>query len=688
MVPAALAGPVDRLSRFFGLLVLGNLALLGFYEFVTFKYEVHSDSAVKVLLANEILETGELFPHEWVYANGDVYAFFCHTLALPLVPLFGPGFVTHAFVGLLTSLGLLWLTALLLRELAFPRWQRLAMLALFASGISSLFAENLFGQATYGFIVALNVAVVVVALAFSRRFDSAATVDRRLLALLGVLSLVVTWNNPKRAAIMLSAPLLAACAGAVFTRVGDGRWSLERLKRIPAVWVALVHGVGAGLGVVCSIVVLSRPLTNVDTAGATTWLSTDPIWRNVVHAVLGSLAQVGALPLPGYSVVSAWGLYEAGRMVLGGVLVWGAIRAVRALLNSASEAARFVALFTAVSGGLSLFFFVFTNVPDMSNPMASARYLLPTLYMGLALLPGLISERPTTGGKTSLALFASVTVTALLGFMTLALPGYGSTGRTWADARARGDARFTLMEFLEKEGLRYGYASYWNAGALTLLSNGRLKVRQVHPEGLLAPNHLHSSNRWFRETAWTGETFLLLTQAEFSRVDLKLLDSRLGSTARVLSFGAYRVLVYPKNLAGLPGWADLIEGTQRFPVSPSSPHLVGSYQPLAAGQGALVSEKGTKGDLLFGPFMWLASGRYRVAFEVQADGEGPVGTLQVTARQSALVLASQPLVAGARGQQVLEFEVQQEEKFVEFRVLASGTGSISVFGTSVERQGR
>ncbi len=91
MAPAALDRPVDRLSRFFGLLLLGNLALLGLYEFVTFKYEVHSDSAVKVLLANEILETGELFPHEWVYANGDVYAFFCHMLALPLVPLFGPG---------------------------------------------------------------------------------------------------------------------------------------------------------------------------------------------------------------------------------------------------------------------------------------------------------------------------------------------------------------------------------------------------------------------------------------------------------------------------------------------------------------------------------------------------------------------------------------------------------------------
>lgn len=684
MVPAAVAQPADRLSRFFGLLVVFNLALLGVYEFVTFKYEVHSDSAVKVLLANEILETGELFPHEWVYANGDVYAFFCHTLALPLVPLFGPGFVTHALVGLLTSLGLLWLTALLLRELAFPRWQQLAVLALFASGISSLFAENLYGQATYGFIVLLNVAVVVVALAFSRKFET--TFDRRLFVLLGALSLVVTWNNPKRAAIMLSAPLLAACAGAVLTRMGDGRWSLERLRRIPAVWVALVHGVGAGLGVVCSKLVLSRPLTNVDTAGATTWLSTDPIWRNVVHAVLGGLAQVGALPLPGYSVVSAWGMYEAGRMVLGVALVWGAIRAVRALLSSASEAARFVALFTAVSGGLSLFFFVFTNVPDMSNPMASARYLLPTLYMGLLLLPGLITERPTEGGKTSLLLFGAVTCTALIGFMTLAVPGYGSTGRTWSDARSKGNTRIALMEFLEKEGLRYGYASYWNAGALTLLSDGRLKVRQVHPEGLLAPNHLHSSNRWFRATEWSGETFLLLTQAEFSRVDQKLLDARLGSTARVLSFGAYRVLVYPRNLAGLPGWAELIEGSQHFAVTPNSPHLVGSYQALAGGQGALVAEKGTKGDLLFGPFMWLATGRYRVAFDVQAEGDGPLGTLQVTARQSALVLASQPLEPGARGQRVLEFEVQQEEKFVEFRVLANGGGSISVYGTSVERQ--
>ena len=688
MLPVAVARPVDVLSRFFGVLLVVHLGLLGFYEFVTFKYEVHSDSAVKVLLANEILETGEFFPRDWVYANGDLYVFFCHTLALPLVPLFGPGFFTHALVGLIISLSLLFFTALLLRELAMPRWQQLATLALLASGISTLFAENLYGQATYGFIIMMNVALVGAALRFVRTFGGPAKFGRRLLWLIGLLSLVISWNNPKRSAIMLTAPLLLACLSSLASQMDHQPWSLARLRRVPELWVALVHVVGFFIGGLFSFLVLNGPVNSVDTAGAATWLGADPIWRNGVHAILGAVAQLGGLPAPGYSVVSGWGLYEALRMGLGAWLLWGALSAVKALLTSTSAPMRFVANFTATSGALSVFFFVFTNVPDPSNPMASARYLLPTLFMGLLLLPTRMTERPADGGKVSLITLGAISATALMGFMTLTLPGYGSTGRTWAEAKSRGESRFELVAFLEKEGLQYGYGSYWNAGAITLLSDGRVKVRQIQTEGLLTPAHLHSSTRWFRASQWSGETFLLFTQAELTRINRPLLDSRLGAPARTLSVGNYRVLVYSKNLAGLPGWADLIEGTQSFAVTPTTPHSIGTYQPGAPGEGALCAAKGSTGELLFGPFIWLSSGRYRVSFDLAAEGPAALGTLQVTARQSSVVLATQAVEPGPRGLHVLEFEVPYEEKAVEFRVLSNGTGTISVFGTSIERQAR
>lgn len=677
-------GRTRGLSYFFGAVFAANLVLLFVYQFVVCRHEVNSDSAVKVLLANEILQTGELFPKDWVYANGDLYAFFSHTLALPLIPLFGPGFVTHAIVGTLISLGLLLATWLVLRELWTPTWQRLAIMALIGSGISSLLAENLFGQATYGFIIMLNVAIVAIALRFSRQFETRPSIDWRSLAALASLSLLVSWNNPKRALVMLAAPFLSSCL-AVLTARFPSTPSMARLKRAPEMWVALAHVVGFSLGALAYFVVVERPINNVDPAAMATWLGTDAIWRNAVHALLGVLAQLGGVPIAGGPVVSGWGLYEALRLVLAMVLLWGVVRATRHLLPSTTVPLRFVAVFTLVGGALSLMFFAFTTVPDTLNPVMSARYLVPALFTGLLLLPGLSPERPVRAHSTGLVIVGTIALVSVCGATTLSIPGYGSTGRTWFEARQRGMRRQALISFLKEQGLKFGYATYWNAGALTLLSDGAVTIRQIQLETLPVPMHLHGSNRWFRPAEWQGETFLLLSQAELKRIDRTLLEAQLGGATRTLSFGDFKVLVFGKNLSNLQGWSDLVEAAQTFDVTPRSPHVIGRYQPQDAFHGTLSSAVGESGELLFGPYMWLAPGKYRVSFDVAAEGQSPVGTLQVTARRSTVEVVTQPLQPGPRSARVLEFELAQEEKFVEFRVLANGTGALTLHNVKLER---
>ncbi|MBL8939454.1 MAG: hypothetical protein JNM69_33140 [Archangium sp.] len=74
-----------------------------------------------------------------------------------------------------------------------------------------------------------------------------------------------------------------------------------------------------------------------------------------------------------------------------------------------------------------------------------------------------------------------------------------------------------------------------------------------------------------------------------------------------------------------------------------------------------------------------------MSFDVAAEGQSPVGTLQVTARRSTVEVVTQPLQPGARSARVLEFELAQEEKFVEFRVLANGTGALTLHNVKLER---
>ena len=90
--------------------------------------------------------------------------------------------------------------------------------------------------------------------------------------------------------------------------------------------------------------------------------------------------------------------------------------------------------------------------------------------------------------------------------------------------------------------------------------------------------------------------------------------------------------------------------------------------------------------MLCGPFLWLAKGHYRVTFDVAGEGEGPLANLQVSARQGALMILDQPFTAQPRAQRAVEFDIStSQEQWVEFRVLTSGAGTVTVWGTRLEK---
>ncbi len=686
--PVALTLPkvaIDRGTAFFGFVLLANLVLLGVYEFSTFKSDLHSDSAVKVLLAEEILRSGELFPTGWVYANGDVYAFSPHTFALPFVPIFGAGFTTHALAGMLVGLLLLLATAALLRELGFPRWQQLAMLAFVASGVSSLLAETLYGQATYGFIIMMNVTVLASGLAFLRRFGTSARLPWGHLALFSLASFLSAVNNPKRAAAMLTIPFLVACGVQVLRAVPGRLPRPSEVLRAPQLFLAAAH-LGAIAAAAFGARQAAQHVRSVDIVALATWLGPDGTWRNFLYAVLGVLAHLSGIPPAGGIVSTVWGAYDVFRMLIAVPVAWAAVKAVRTVMASPDGPGGFVATFATTSGALSLLMFVFTTLPDAGSPFPSARYLIPAFFVALMLIPVLFPARPMEGPWRPRLLAGCVTAIACCGVTSLALPGYGGNGGRWRDAAKRGQERLELIELLERQGLRYGYSTYWTAGALTLLSEGRLKVRPMVTDAVPTPMRVHAAGRWFTKDEWSGETFLLLTETEAKQVDRPLVDVQLGAPTRTLSYREFKIWIYPNNPATLPNWVDLAAGPQRFPVSARSLHHVGAFDEQ---QGPPRVHAGTHeaGNLLFGPYLTLGMGHYKVAFDVAAEGapDASVGSLQVTARQGNVELGNAQLLPGPRAQRQLEFDVFSEAKAVELRVVTNGAGEVSVFGTALER---
>lgn len=71
------------------------------------------------------------------------------------------------------------------------------------------------------------------------------------------------------------------------------------------------------------------------------------------------------------------------------------------------------------------------------------------------------------------------------------------------------------LAYMEKENLRYGFASFWNANIYTLRTDGETRVRDinVNDEGI-SKRLYQSEESWYKEQPDTDEYFLLLTEPE------------------------------------------------------------------------------------------------------------------------------------------------------------------------------
>lgn len=104
------------------------------------------------------------------------------------------------------------------------------------------------------------------------------------------------------------------------------------------------------------------------------------------------------------------------------------------------------------------------------------------------------------------------------------------------------------IELLERNNLSYGYATYWNANILTLLSSSKVKVRDVNfDEPQPRKGWLNSDTVWFDDQPGVDEYFILLTNSEYER----LADENhvaLEDTERIIREGNWTVLVRDKNI--------------------------------------------------------------------------------------------------------------------------------------------
>ena len=74
---------------------------------------------------------------------------------------------------------------------------------------------------------------------------------------------------------------------------------------------------------------------------------------------------------------------------------------------------------------------------------------------------------------------------------------------------------YKLAEGLEEHGLNYGYATFWNANGLTIVSDSRVKCRSVTIDDMgYYPYYYQGCKNWYENQPGQQQYFLLMTQGE------------------------------------------------------------------------------------------------------------------------------------------------------------------------------
>ncbi|MGN0614530.1 MAG: hypothetical protein ACI4JB_11625 [Porcipelethomonas sp.] len=111
---------------------------------------------------------------------------------------------------------------------------------------------------------------------------------------------------------------------------------------------------------------------------------------------------------------------------------------------------------------------------------------------------------------------------------------------------------FSISQCLEEQNLTYGYATFWNANSVTVISGSEVKVRcvDVTENGVTEPFY-QCSREWYDDQEGQQEYFLLLSQGEYDMVTQyagHLIAGAKNHINPVINNIPYYILVFDYNI--------------------------------------------------------------------------------------------------------------------------------------------
>jgi hypothetical protein len=269
--------------------------------------------------------------------------------------------------------------------------------------------------------------------------------------------------------------------------------------------------------------------------------------------VKGLLFLSGALPDTTRNAISVYGIITAYRLAVLLLLLFMPFMLISYSAMRRDCTGGIIGIYTCISVLTTVYFCLFSTVAVNEN--TSRYFITPLLFCVVSAV--IYYDRPQQVKFKWILAILFIPIVLDVSFNELLKPGFAAENGKVHWLKPRQENQFDpLIRELQNRGLTYGYATYWNANVITVLSNGNPAIRPVYfkNNGEIVPFRHLSDKKWYSDTAYTGRTILVLSNEQRGVMHGKSCAA-LGSLMVQFNVGQFTVLVYEMNIASrLPFW--------------------------------------------------------------------------------------------------------------------------------------
>ncbi len=529
----------------FLLLLAAVVGLIGYYILFPAKGFVHSDTTDTILWAQATLESGSIFSKDFHYAC--ILPFGGHLIMLPFVAMFGVSMKAHS-LGMLTFFLIFTISlACMLKKIGMNlRWRSLttAFTLLLVSGSTKL--REIFWDHIIYYSLGLLFAFVGICLISScidkLESSSKKRVSFAISAFLLFLWCFLTGLNQIES---LTIFLLPAFAAVVAERFFSTQKSKDAYNYFGNIIIGAVIIIGAALGyVVCAKISKDIPAAY---ESAYSGFSDMTEWINNFEAFYLHWTTLFGVDLKGgMHFISKEGIIGLIKVIVCLILVVAPIIALLLYKKIENRKMRIVLLFHHFMSALIMLGFILGLLASANwrlSPILCTS-IICTFILAKILYDTCPIKRCAMIFVIPLVLAGAVTAKDISDFA----PDEGQNEGICRIAK-------NLQAFEQELGfsLDYGYATFWNANAITLLTDSQIPVRSIS----LTQNSYYiydyqTASSWYEDQDGAENYFVLLSPAEYNDImnsNNALIDPANGFTGTsYLIAEGYYVLLYNCNI--------------------------------------------------------------------------------------------------------------------------------------------